>query len=183
MRILLILALLAALAALGSTVGSGATGKPQLVYVPASSATPTEQQAQAAMRREARSLGVDLSIVGGQFDPNAQLAAVNSVLQRQFDGFVIWPIDPKGIRPSLDRIAAKKVPIVVLDSPSSRPYTVNFNLPDYATEYQIARYAAAKVKALKQPCNVGVIEGPPVVEILNARNQGLVAGAKSAGCT
>ena len=53
---------------------------------------------------------------------------------------------------------------------------------DGAAIQDIAKMAAAEVKKQGKECAVGIIQGIPVVNILNARNVGMAAGAKAAGC-
>src|SRR5262249_38614898 len=67
----------------------------------------------------------------GEFDPNAQIAAINAVIQRKVDLIIIWPLDPDGNRPSLDKAREAGIPIIVQDSPKSKPYLTNVNFTDF----------------------------------------------------
>lgn len=165
----------------GATSGGG---QKSLAYVPPVIANPVIKAGNDAMSIQARSLGLKFSTVGGEYNPQAQVVAVNAALQRQFDALAIWPLDPNGIKPSLAKAKAAGIPVFVQDSPSAvPPANTNFALDDYGATFRLAKYAAAQVKAAGKACSVGIIQGIPVVEILNNRNKGLEAGAKAAGCT
>jgi ribose transport system substrate-binding protein len=174
----------AAVATVAAATSSGAGQKKfKVAYIPPVIANPTTKAAADGMALEAKKLGMDYSTVGGEYDPAAQIVAVNAVLQRKFDALAIWPLDDRGIRPSLDKVAKAGIPILVQDSPKAHPYSVNFQYNDYESEYKIAQFAAKDLKAKGKPCAVGIIQGIPVVEILNNRNKGLEDGAKASGCT
>ena len=70
----------------------------------------------------------------------------------------------------------------MIDSPGAKPFTANFQTDDYAAGVKLAKSAAAKIRASGQACAVGIIQGVSFVPILRARNAGLEAGAKAAGC-
>jgi ABC-type sugar transport system substrate-binding protein len=179
-----LVAILATVAGIAAATSSG-THKPfTLAYVPPVIANPIIKAGNDAMSIEARSLGMKFSTVGGEYNPQAQIVAVNAALQRKFSALAVWPLDPNGIKPSLAKVRRAGIPVFVQDSPSaSPPANTNFALDDYDATFKLAQYAAAQVKKAGKPCAVGIIQGIPVVEILNNRNKGLEAGAKAAGCT
>jgi ABC-type sugar transport system substrate-binding protein len=150
-----------------------------IAWVPPTVA-PFEVALRAGIKIQAKALGMKVVVAGGQFDPNSQLTAVQAVLQRNPDALLIWPLDPKALQPALDKARNAHIPAFVIDSPTAKPYTANFQTDDFGTMSQIARYAATKVS---KPCTVAIIEGRPGVPIIDARNAGLIAGAKAAGCT
>ena len=147
---------------------------------------PTVAPFEAAMRsgiqKQAKALGMDVIVAGGQFDPNVQITAVDSLVQRKVDAILIWPLDEKGIQPAFDRARKAGIPLFVIDSPGAKPFTANFQTDDYAAGIKLAKSAAAKIKGSGEACAVGIIQGISVVPILRARNAGLEAGAKAAGC-
>src|SRR5712691_906610 len=89
-----------AVAALASVavVATTASGSPRktltLAYVPPVIANPIIKAGNDAMAIEAKSFGMKFSTVGGEYNPQAQIVAVNAVLQRHFDALAIWPLDP-----------------------------------------------------------------------------------------
>jgi ribose transport system substrate-binding protein len=172
-------------AALAGVSASGAIARPQATYtigwVPPTVA-PFEVAMRAGIKKQAEALGMKLIVAGGQFDPNVQITAVDSLVQRKVDAILIWPLDEKGIQPAFDRARSADIPIFVIDSPGAKPFTANFQTDDFAAGMKLAKSLAAKIKAAGRSCAVGIIQGIPVVPILRARNAGLEAGAKAAGC-
>jgi ribose transport system substrate-binding protein len=120
-------------------------------------------------------------VAGGQFDRRSD-HGVDSLVQRKVDAILIWPLDEKGIQPAFDRAREAGIPLFVIDSPGAKPFTANFQTDDYAAGVKLAKSAATKIKASGQTCAVGIIQGVSFVPILRARNAGLEAGAKAAGC-
>jgi ribose transport system substrate-binding protein len=121
-------------------------------------------------------------MLGGEFNPQAQITAVNAAIQRRVAVLAIWPLDPKGIRPALDR--ARKAGIKVLTMWTSAPVgqLADFQYAEGPAAKKVAALAAAAVKKSGNTCKVGIIQGLPVVPILKARNDALAAGAKASGC-
>jgi ribose transport system substrate-binding protein len=171
-------------AVVSGVLAAGSAGHSQqrqfvIADIPPSSTNPTLKGISDGIRIQARKLGMKVIKTPGEFDPNAQIAAVDAVIQRKVDLIVIWPLDPNGLRPALDRARKEGIPIIVIDSPKSKPYLANFNFNDIKTGFTVGKFAADR---LKKPCRVGIIQGLPVVEILDERNRGLEAGAKAGGC-
>ncbi|HKP18920.1 MAG TPA: sugar ABC transporter substrate-binding protein [Gaiellaceae bacterium] len=180
-----LVAVLATTAGIAAATSSGSQRQKTftLAYVPPVIANPIIKAGNDAMSIQAKSLGMKFSTVGGEYNPQAQIVAVNAVLQRKFDALAIWPLDPKGIKPSLAKAKSAGLPVFVQDSPSSvPPANINFALDDYDATFKLAKYAAAQIKKGGKSCKVGIVQGLPFIEILNNRNKGLEAGAKAAGC-
>lgn len=157
---------------------SGAETTYTIGWVPPTVA-PFEDALRKGIEVQAKALGMELMVAGGEFDPSVQIAAVDSLVQRDVDAILIWPLDEKGIQPAFDRAREAGIPIFVIDSPGAKPYAANFQTNDYDTTYALAEYAAGQVGT---PCTVAIIEGVPVVPILKARNSGYADGAEAAGC-
>ncbi|MBM3679315.1 MAG: sugar ABC transporter substrate-binding protein [Actinobacteria bacterium] len=179
-------------------LGLGATGLVALAVAVAGQARsaetytigwvpPTVAPFEAAMREgiqdQAKALGMKVIVAGGQFDPNVQITAVDSLVQRKVDAILIWPLDEKGIQPAFDRARAAGIPVIVIDSPGAKTATANFQTNDTTAGSALARSAAAAIAKSGRKCAVGIIQGIEVVPILRARNAGLEAGARAAGCT
>jgi ribose transport system substrate-binding protein len=177
------LALALVAAGVAATSGLATHQSFSIAYVPPVIANPIIKAGNDAMATQAKSLGLKFSTVGGEYNPQAQIVAVNAVVQRRFDALLIWPLDPNGIKPSLARATSAGIPVFVQDSPKDTPpATTNFALDDFGASFRIAQYAAAQVKRQGKACKAGIVQGIPVVEILNNRNRGLEAGARAAGC-
>src|SRR5437588_2845168 len=137
----LAVAAVATAAAVATSASGGARKTLTLAYVPPVIANPIIKAGNDAMAIEAKSLGMKFSTVGGEYNPQAQIVAVNAVLQRKFDALAIWPLDPNGIKPSLAKTVQAKIPVFVQDSPKDvPPANANFQLDDYAASVALAKY-------------------------------------------
>jgi ABC-type sugar transport system substrate-binding protein len=153
-----------------------------LGIIPAVAANPAQQAIVIGFRNQAKKLGYPSVMLGGEFNPQAQITAVNAAIQRKVAVLAIWPLDPKGIRPTLDRARAAGIKILTMWTPSAVGQAANFQYAEGPAAQRVAAMAAAKIKAAGKDCKVGIIQGLPVVPILKARNLALAAGAKRAGC-
>jgi ABC-type sugar transport system substrate-binding protein len=182
-----ILVALAALGAFATAAGSGearTTGSTgSVAFIPPVLANPAISALNQAIGKKAKALGMSFATVGGQYSPAAQIVAMDAAIQKKFSVISIWPLDPKGIQPSFLKAKAAGIPIIAIWSPGVPNIDANFMYNDQPVEAQIAELAAAQLKKEGKPCAVGIIQGIPVVNILNARNLGMAQGAKAAGCT
>jgi ribose transport system substrate-binding protein len=160
-----------------AATGTGDAEQYTVGWVPPTVA-PFEAALRAGLKLQAQSLGMDVVVAGGKFDPNVQISAVDSLVQRDVDAIVIWPLDEKSIQPALDRARDKGIPIVTINAPGDGA-EVNFQTNDEASAEQMAEYAAS---AIGNDCRVGIIEGVSVVPSLKQRNEGYAKGATAAGC-
>lgn len=159
-----------------STADNGGT-KYTIGWVPPTVA-PFESAMRKGMELQAEALGDEFVVAGGQFDPKVQITAVDSLVDRDVDAIVIWPLDEQGIQPAFDRAREKNIPIIVVDAPNARA-DVNFQNDDLDATVALAKFAAEEAG---EPCKVAIIEGVPVVSILKARNEGYAQGAEASGC-
>jgi ribose transport system substrate-binding protein len=180
------LSALAALVASATLAGSGAA-KPNasatIAFIPPVLANPAIKALNDGIALKAKSLGLGFETIGGQYSPQAQIVAMNAAIQKKVAMILIWPLDPKGIQPSFEKAKAAGIPILAIWSPGVPNIAANFQYNDNTAIANIAKLAAAELKKEGKPCNVGIIQGIPVVNILNARNVGMEKGAKAAGCT
>jgi ribose transport system substrate-binding protein len=152
-------------------------------YAPPVLANPAIKALADAIKVQGKALGMDVVIAGGEYDPSKQLAAVDSLIQRKVDAILVWPLDPKGMQPALERARAAGIPVIVQDSPTSDPVAMNFQVNDREAAEQAATALAEKLgPGCGNGAPVAIIEGIPQAEVLKARNDGLAAGAKAAGC-
>ena len=182
-----VLVALAAFVASAVLAGSGAA-KPNAQYtigfIPPVIANPAIKALNDGIALKAKALGMNFETIGGQYSPQAQIVAMNAAIQKKVNMILIWPLDPKGIQPSFQKAKAAGIPILAIWSPGVPNIASNFQYNDSAAIEQIAKDAAAELKKEGKPCNVGIIQGIPVVNILNARNvRAWRPGAKAAGCT
>src|SRR5262245_15929431 len=187
-RKILALAVLAAVASVVAAYAASSTSaRPEqaksIAFVPPVIANPIIKALNDAIKLKAESLGMKFTTVGGEYNPQAQIVAVDSVVQRGYDALLIWPLDPKGIQPSFDKARKAGIPIVVIESPKAGPYLANFSQQSLQAAVAIGTYGANAAKKKFGSCSVGIIQGIPVVDVLRNRNVGLEAAAKKAGCT
>jgi ABC-type sugar transport system substrate-binding protein len=171
----------AALSASAAPTSSGAASG-TLAIIPAVAANPAQQAIIIGFKKQAQKLGYSSVTLGGEFDPQAQITAVNAAIQRKVAVLAIWPLDPKGIRPTLDRARAAGIKILTMWTPVALGQAGDFQYAEAPAARRVASLAAARIKADGNTCKVGIIQGLPVVPILKARNVALEAGAKAAGC-
>ncbi len=181
-----VLVAIAALVASATLAGAGAA-KPNaqftIGFIPPVIANPAIKALNDGIALKAKALGMNFETIGGQYSPQAQIVAMNAAIQKKVSMILIWPLDPKGIQPSFQKAKAAGIPIIAIWSPGVPGIDSNFMYNDGGATETIAKMAAAELKKEGKPCNVGIIQGIPVVNILNARNVGMAAGAKAAGCT
>jgi ribose transport system substrate-binding protein len=181
-----VLVAIAALLASATVAGSGAA-KPNaqfsIAFIPPVLANPAIKALNDGIGVKAKALGMSFQTIGGQYSPQAQIVAMNAAIQKKVNMILIWPLDPKGIQPSFLKAKAAGIPILAIWSPGVPNIAANFQYNDGAAIANIAKSAAAELKKEGKPCNVGIIQGIPVVNILNARNIDMANGAKAAGCT
>jgi ABC-type sugar transport system substrate-binding protein len=180
------LVMLAALVASAMLAGSGGA-KPNatstIAFIPPVLANPAIKALNDGIALKAKALGLNFETIGGQYSPQAQIVAMNAAIQKKVNMILIWPLDPKGIQPSFLKAKAAGIPILAIWSPGVPNIAGNFMYNDGGAIANIAKMAAAELKKEGKPCAVGIIQGIPVVNILNARNIGMEQGAKAAGCT
>jgi ribose transport system substrate-binding protein len=156
---------------------SGSKGQSTIGWVPPT-VSPFEKAMREGIEQQAKALGMELTVAGGEFDPKVQISAVDSLVQRDVDAIMIWPLDEQGIQPAFDRARESDIPIITIDSPNARA-NVNFQTDDVDATRALAKVVADKVG---NPCAVGIIQGPPIVPIIKARAEGYTQGARESGC-
>jgi ABC-type sugar transport system substrate-binding protein len=175
--------MVAALLAAGAAQSRPSATKVTIAYIPPVLANPAIKAMNDAIAKQAKALGMGFATIGGEYNPQAQIVAMNAAVQKKVNAILIWPLDPKGIQPSFEKAKAAGIPILGIWSPGVANVDMNFQYDDSKGASTIARLVAAELKKQGKDCAVGIIQGIPVVDILRARNEGLEAGAKAAGCT
>jgi ABC-type sugar transport system substrate-binding protein len=97
----------AVVATVVSVAASTGAAKPHkqvsIAFIPPVIANPIIKALNDGIKIKAESLGMQFSTVGGEYNPQAQIVAMNAAIQKRFDAIAIWPLDPKSIQPSLDK--------------------------------------------------------------------------------
>lgn len=118
-------------------------------------------------RAAANAAGLELRVIVNNFDASEQAQQVNQVIATKPDAVVVWPADASAIMPSLARLKAAGIPVVITNSiPQTRDdsYWVTYTGPDdYANGAQAARAMVAGFRARNVPLDgdVVVLTGPP----------------------
>ncbi|MDJ0349590.1 sugar ABC transporter substrate-binding protein [Cryobacterium sp. PH29-G1] len=147
-------------------------------YSGAIQSNPNNKAIEDGIRAKADSLGMDLIVTDAQYNTSKQLADIQSLLNRNVDVLIVWPIDPLGIQPAIEQADSQGVPVIVQDTTDGGPYTSNFQVTNYASAQQAATFIGENVEATAK---VVQIEGVPTVGVLDARNKGFQDGAKETG--
>jgi ribose transport system substrate-binding protein len=153
-----------------------------IAFIPAVLANPAQQAIAKGFQNQARKVSLSPAILGGEFNPQAQITAVNAAIQRKAAVLAIWPLDPKSLRPTLDRARRSGMKIVTIWTAGLPGATSDIFYNETPAARRVAALAAQTVKRAGDDCKVGIIQGLPIVPILKARNDALEAGAKAAGC-
>ena len=166
--------------------GSGAArlkAKFSIAFIPPVLANPAIKALNDAIALKAKSLGMRFQTIGGEYSPQAQIVAMDAAIQKKVSAILIWPLDPKGIQPSFAKAKAAGIPILAVWSPGVPNVDANFQYDDNDAVRKVVALGAAQLKKEGKPCAAGIIEGIPVVNILHARNVGMLAAARATGCT
>lgn len=184
------LAAAALLALVGCTSGETGTGDTAagtedtggdtvtIAYSGAIQANPTNKAIEDAMRVKVEELGGEFLATDANLDPGKQYSDVQTLIQQGIDVLVIWPLDPLSIQPALEEAEAAGIPVIVQDTDTGGGYVSNFQM----TNFEAGEEAAAMIaEELGSDAKVAQILGIPTVGVLEARNQGFVAGAEAEG--
>lgn len=174
------LLLLSACSTDGSQPGaSESAGESILVgYSSPISSNPTVKAVEDSMRAKLAELDGELIIVDAQLDVSKQFADIQSLISRDVDVIVIWPVDPLGVQPALDQAREKGIPVIVQETAEGGPYASNF----LVTNFEAAKSAAQLIEDAVGPnAKVAQILGLPAIGELNSRNTGFEEGAAERG--
>lgn len=156
----------------------GSDDAPVIGYAGAVQANPNNKAIEDGIRRQVEALGGSLVVTDAQFDASKQLSDVRSLITRQVDVIIVWPVDPQGLQPAIQEADDAGIPVIVQDTADGGPYVTNFKGSDADAAADAAALIATTVG---EGAGVGHIEGLPVVGVLAARNEGFVVGAKEHG--
>lgn len=123
--------------------------------------------------------GATLEAANANIDPGKQIADIDGLLQKNIKALLINPVEPNAVKPGLDRVRAKNVPIIVQETQIGGPYYTNVT----SDVEQAAADGAAYLKEQVKDGKVGGIDGPPIAEILKRQSDGFTAKSKEIGLT
>lgn len=132
----------------------------------------------------------DIEAAGGtvrsanaQFDPGKQISDIDSLVTQGIDVLIVGPLDPRAVRPALDRARAADVKIIVQEGTAGPDAYGPIATNTFTRNEEAAKAAAEYLGTLAPKAGVGVVAGPPVADVLVDRNSGFDAGIAAAGLT
>ena len=136
--------------------------------------------AEAALER-AGELGVELRTYSGVYDGDtqAQLAAIEELVEAGAKGILITPSDPLALTPAVEQARAEGLLVIALDTPFDPPDTVDatFATDNFRAGELIGIWAREKLGPLAARTRIATLDGyetPVTVDVM--RNQGFLHG-------
>ena len=134
-----------------------------------------------AARERAEELGVELRTYSGAYDGDAQaqIAAIEELVESGAKGILITPSDPLALAPSVAQARAEGVLVIALDTPFDPPDTVDatFATDNFRAGELIGLWAREKLGPLAARTRIATLDGyetPVTVDVM--RNQGFLHG-------
>lgn len=84
-----------------------------------------------AIKAKAEANGMEVVGIDAQVNPTKQLSDIDSLLTQGVDAVIIWPLDAAALKPAIDRVNAKNIPVVGVD------FNVKKGGPDYSLTSQV----------------------------------------------
>lgn len=131
------------------------------------------------MEKRSEELGMELVILDGGTDPGVQAQQIPTMITKQVDVAVVWPINSGAILPSIKLLYDAKIPILILDSripEEGVKYTVAFTGADHYKEAYNTGLLMAK--ALDGKGNLLEITGLPGYDVTQLRINGIADALK-----
>lgn len=165
--------------------GGAASGAAPVIGISVKTITndPFQSAWVAAAQAKVKALGGEALVLtaGGQTAVANQVSQINDLIARHVSGMIINPIDGAAVIPALKKAQAAKIPVVVVDSPTTagnealyETFIATDNVKagrDLAT-YLVTNTAGGDVK-------VAIIEGAPGSKAGDDRKKGFLEGLAS----
>lgn len=84
-----------------------------------------------AIKAKGKTYGMEVIGIDAQVNPSKQVSDIDSLLTQGVDAIIIWPLDAGALKPAIDRVNAKKIPVLGAD------FNVNKGGPDYSLTNQV----------------------------------------------
>ena len=134
---------------------------------------------ETVIKADLAKVGATLESANANIDPGKQIADIDGLLQKNIKALLINPVEPNAVKPGLDRVRAKNVPIIVQETQIGGPY---YTIVTSDVEQAAADGAAYLLEQVKDG-KVGGIDGPPIAEILKRQSDSFTAKSKEIGLT
>ncbi len=137
----------------------------------------------AQAKKVASANNATIKDIRNPFDPAAELRQIQDALSaHQYDAYIVEPENPPALAPLFKQMIAQKLPLATFvlengaDETTGKPQLEGQTLSVVAppTEIgQLAGQATVQACANRNPCNVGIVRGSPVLPFDTARLKGL----------
>ena len=142
---------------------------------------PTYELLLAGVTADIEAAGGSVRSANAQFDPGKQISDIDSLVTQGVDVLIVGPLDPRAVRPALDRARAAGIEVIVQEGTAGPDAYGDVATTTFTRNADAAR-AAAEYLAEQVPGGaVGVLAGPPVADVLVDRNTGFDTGVAASG--
>lgn len=144
---------------------------------------PTYETLLAGVTADIEAAGGSVRSANAQFDPGKQISDIDSLVTQGVDVLIVGPLDPRAVRPALDRARAAGIEVIVQEGTAGPDAYGDVATTTFTRNADAARAAAEYLAEQVPDGAVGVLAGPPVADVLVDRNTGFDEGAAAAGLT
>lgn len=144
---------------------------------------PTYEVLLAGVTADITAAGGTVRSANAQFDPGKQISDIDSLVTQGVDVLIVGPLDPRAVRPALDRARAAGIKIIVQEGTAGADAYGEIATTTFTRNEEAARAAAEYLATLTPGGSVGVVAGPPVADVLVDRNTGFDQGIAAGGLT
>lgn len=131
----------------------------------------------AVLEQELAAAGHEFVTVDANLDPGKQISDIDALVNQGVEVLIVNPIDAVATQPALDRARAAGIEIISQETEAAGPYATVLTTTNFEAAQEMAAYLAEQVGEE----GVVAITGPPVAEVVIARNEGFAQGAEEAG--
>ena len=129
------------------------------------------------LEQELAEYGHEFTTVDANLDPGKQISDIDSLTQQGIDLLIVNPIDATATQPALDRAREAGVQVLSQETEQAGPYETILKTTNFEAAQEMASYLSEEVG----DGGVLAIAGPPIAEVVIARNEGFDQGAADAG--
>lgn len=116
----------------------------------------------------------DLTIENGKDCTEAQIRAVNGILESDVDGLVLIPLESDRLVPVVDKVVTSGIPVITFDTPlNSENLVTSLAFDNYSAGLIMGEWVANRVE---ENSNVLILEGNRTNANANDRKDGFLAG-------
>lgn len=162
-----------------ATDGTDGTGGALIGYSQPIGRDPAIATIVQVLEQELAAAGHEFVTTDANLDPGKQISDIDSLVNQGVDVLIVNPIGAEATKPALDRAREAGVAIISQEAVEAGPYETVLITQNLEAAREMAGYLAEQVG----DGGVAAIEGPPIAEVVVARNTGFREGAAEAGLT